>query len=130
MTIMQSQPDARSRVRTRRRQIAEARQGKSVYRKCRLIITTIICFLVVFGVYFGVRGDIDIGNGAYAAEETIYKKVTIYSGDTLWNIASDYTEPSKDIRKLVKEICEINDVSPGDIIPGQTILVPIPAHLA
>jgi len=89
-----------------------------------------ISLALLFGGYFGVHGDINIGNGAYAAEETIYKTVTIYSGDTLWGIASDYTEPSKDIRKLVKEICEINDVSPGDIIPGQTILVPIPAHLA
>jgi len=126
---MQSKQDARTRVRTRRRRIAVARQEKGVYRKRRLMIITIICLLVVFGGYFGVRGDFDPGNGAYAAEEIIYKTVTVYSGDTLWGIASEYNEPSKDVRKLVKEICELNDVSPGKIHPGQTILVPVQAHM-
>ena len=54
----------------------------------------------------------------------------VHSGDTLWGIASEYSDPAKDIRKNIKDICEINDINSGNIYPGQIIKVPVPAHLA
>ena len=126
MMIIQERNDVQARVRRRRRR---NRQNKPVYNSRRVLIVTSICLLMIFGGYFGVRGEFANNNGAYAAEETIYKTVTVYSGDTIWGIASQYTEPSKDVRKLVREICEINDVMPGKIYAGQILLVPVPAHL-
>jgi len=128
MTISYNEdPDVRARVRRRRRKLAGTK--KLPRRIHRTLVIAGICLIMVFGGYFGTRGDVKTIYGAYAAEETIYKHVTVYSGDTLWDIASEYTEPSKDIRKQVKAICDLNDVSPGKIYPGQVLLVPVPAHL-
>jgi len=134
MTIVSSKNDVKARVRSRRRRIAVARHDRAGNKTKRMLIITGICLIVMFGGYFGIHGngfsDLRTGNGAYAAEDTILKKVTVYNGDTLWGIASAYTEPSKDVRKLVNEICELNNIKPGKIYPGQVLLVPVPAHLA
>jgi len=126
MTIIQEKNDVRMRVRKRRRR---NKQLNLVKNPRRVMIVISICLLMVFGGYFGVRGEFTLNNGAYAAEETVYKTVTVYKGDTIWGIASQYSEPSKDVRKLVREICEINNVEPGKIYAGQILLVPVPAHL-
>jgi len=134
MSIIQTKNDARTRLRKRRRRIAAAGYGINHGKPRRLMIITGMCLIVMLGGYFGIRGDgfsdLRHSSGAYAAEEIVYIKVTVYSGDTLWGIASAYTEPSKDVRKLVNAICELNDVRPGNIYPGQVILVPVPTRLA
>jgi len=128
MTIVyENKKDARARVRIRRRRIADARRNIPAVRTHRTLIIISICLIITFGGYFGVRGDWSAG--AYAAEETVYKTVMVYQGDTIWGIASEYTESSKDVRAQVRAICEINDVSPGKIYPGQILLVPVPVHL-
>jgi len=133
MTIIDNDKySVQARLRRRRRRISGNRHIRiNIYgRANRLMIVGSICLMIMLGGYFGVRGD-GIGDiKAFAAEETVYKTVTVYNGDTLWGIASTYTEPSKDIRKQVKAICDLNDVSPGKIYPGQVLLVPVPAHLA
>jgi len=132
MTIISTNVNVQARVRARRRRIAGSRQSILNGRVRRSSIIAIICFIMIFGGYLGIRGDwysnSKLDNGAYAAEVIIYEKVTVYSGDTLWDIACEYTEPSKDVRKLVKEICDLNDVSPGKIYPGQVLLVPVHSH--
>ena len=134
MTIIDSRNDVQARLRARRRRIAIKRHANAGGRTQRALLVTGICLIVMFCGYFGVRGegfsDLRHSSGAYAAEETIYKEVIVYSGDTLWGIASLYSDPSKDVRKLVRAICDLNEVSPGKIYPGQVILVPVPAHLA
>ena len=135
MSIIQGNNyDAHTRVRRRRRQIAGTRRARMSRRARSVLIITCICIITMFGGYLGVRqdvsGDIGVSAGTFAAEETVYEAVTIYSGDTIWGIAGDYSEPSQDVRKQIRAICELNDISPGDIYPGQTILVPIPAHMA
>ncbi len=52
-------------------------------------------------------------------------QVVIASGDTLWEIASDYTDGSQDIRELIHQICRINEITADSIYPGQVILVPV-----
>ena len=126
--------DVQTRVRRRRRKITEIRH-KCVSRKIKSIcvIVTICASMTLFG-YIGAQDNgymnSGLSSGAFAAEETVYKKVIVYKGDTIWGIASEYTEPSKDIRKNIKVICEINNVEPGKIYPGQVLLVPVPASLA
>jgi len=130
MTIIYTaKQDVKARVRNRRRKIAGSRHFRISAKAKRTIIIASICAMTVFGGYFGVRGE-GFTTGAFAAEETIYKTVMVYNGDTIWGIASKYTEPSKDVRKQVRAICELNEVEPGQIHPGQTLLVPVPAHMA
>ncbi len=54
-----------------------------------------------------------------------YEEIKIQSGDTLWDIASQYTDNSRDIRASIHEICQINDISASELYAGMTILVPV-----
>ena len=50
--------------------------------------------------------------------------VKVQPGDTLWDIADDYGPDDVDIRRVVYEICKLNDVNANSIHPGQTLIVP------
>ena len=126
---------ANPRVRLRRRRrLAISRRRQLSARARGPVVVMAICLIAALAGYIGAHDNAFGGAGlsytAQAEEEVVYKTVTVRSGDTLWGIASEYAEPSKDIRVLIREICELNGVKAGQIYPGQLILVPIPAHLA
>jgi len=123
----------KERVRRRRRGIAASRRMKTGRKAAqRILIIMCVCLAIGFFGYIGVQGGEPLNTGltygVSAAEEPVYAKVTVYSGDTIWGIASVYADPSKDIRQLVKEICDLNHVAPGKIYPGQTLLVPVSSN--
>lgn len=51
-------------------------------------------------------------------------EVEIEAGDSLWNIACEYGPSNIDIRKIVYDICDLNEITADSIYPGQKILVP------
>lgn len=55
-----------------------------------------------------------------------YESVLICRGDTLWTIAeANLDQPTKaEIREFVREIAELNDVSPAHIHAGNYLLIP------
>lgn len=55
---------------------------------------------------------------------TIYDTYTVKTNDTLWSIASSYSDSGNDIRKIVYDIQKTNKI--GDTIcVGDNILVPL-----
>lgn len=64
-------------------------------------------------------------NTVNSASRDLYHQVQVQSGDTLWNIASAYSPENADIRKVVSDICDINDIRADQLIGGQKILVPV-----
>ena len=48
----------------------------------------------------------------------------VVSGDTLWDLADERTEPGEDVRSTVRVIQRLNDLDGGLIIPGQVIVLP------
>ena len=48
---------------------------------------------------------------------------TINKGETLWNIAKEYTPDNKDIRQTIYEIKQLNNMTNSTIYPGQTIKI-------
>ena len=62
---------------------------------------------------------VDAGAGALPTES--HRVVT---GDTLWDLADERTEPGEDVRSVVRLIQRLNDLDGGMITPGQVILVP------
>jgi nucleoid-associated protein YgaU len=48
----------------------------------------------------------------------------VVTGDTLWDLAEQRTEPGGDVRSVVRSIQRLNDLDGGFIIPGQVIIVP------
>jgi FOG: LysM repeat len=73
--------------------------------------------LVMFSSYLMVSAN----NGE---THNSYNTVCVSSGDTLWQIAQKYN-PNGDIRKLVKEIRKMNNLSSSVIYAGEELKVPV-----
>ena len=83
--------------------IARNKSHKSI-RNTVLVMTAVILFImIVFSAFSGVESD--------ASTADTYRQVQVSQGE--------------DVRTTVKEICEINDIQPGDIQAGDTIFVPV-----
>lgn len=54
-----------------------------------------------------------------------FKKIVISEGDTLWSIALENMPDDYDVRKMVYEIREFNNLDNATIYPGDIIKVPI-----
>ena len=48
----------------------------------------------------------------------------VRAGDTLWTIVEEIA-PESDVRGVIAEIRDINDLDSSLIIPGQTLVVPV-----
>lgn len=54
-----------------------------------------------------------------------YITVTVYPGDTIWSLAAKNNPDNIDIRKLVYNIREENNLKSANIYPGQQLNIPI-----
>lgn len=57
-----------------------------------------------------------------------YIAVTVQEGDTLWALAKTYGPQHSDVRKVIYDICQINNLESCTIYEGQTITVPVSAN--
>jgi hypothetical protein len=49
---------------------------------------------------------------------------TVASGDTYWSIARDLAGPQADPRPVVDHLRALNDVDPGSLTVGSTLVIP------
>ncbi len=97
--------------------------GKTYRIKSR---TRFITFVIIFTIF--AVGLVNTVLGLYNASSLTvreYIEITVESGDTLWNIASEYMSADTDVRHAVYTLCELNDIGSGDIYPGQVLTVPV-----
>lgn len=60
---------------------------------------------------------------------TPFREVTVMEGDTLWHIAkNNLPHTNYDIRKLIYDIKEMNQMETASIYPGDIIKVPLIAE--
>ena len=83
--------------------------------KRRRTVTVLVLVIMSFMVSFAFANQ--------EHEETI--KIIVNSGETLWEIAGDNNPNKEDLRKLVHEIMELNNLKSGTIYAGQELLVPV-----
>ena len=83
--------------------------------KRRRTVTVLVLVIMSFMVSFAFANQ--------EHEETI--KVVVNSGESLWEIAGNNNPNKSDIRKLVYEIMEINNLNDGTIHAGQELLIPV-----
>lgn len=58
------------------------------------------------------------------AAEITYVNYCVKPGDTLWDIAEEYSDNNVDLRKFISEIEEKNQLKGADIYIGDSLLVP------
>ena len=86
-------------------------------RKLVFIITSFVFILSIAVFALG---------GTYTENpQVIYQVHKIQYGDTLWNIAENYSFGNINTKEYVKEIMEFNNMENDRIIQGQNIIVPV-----
>lgn len=83
--------------------------------KARIII--LIITLAIISVPLIVK--------AQGTKESKYITVIVRSGDTLWDIASEYTGNNKDVRETIYNIKKANNLDDVIIMPGQELIIPV-----
>ncbi len=68
-------------------------------------------------------GPVANARGGSSGPPVATDRYVVRAGDTLWSIA-EQAGRGGDPRELVDAIARANDVEPGAIVPGQTILIP------
>lgn len=92
-----------------------------IVSKFRFVVFLVVVILIAFTAISTVAGF----NTAISLSYNEYRCVEIESGDTLWSVASEYAPEDMDVRQVVHDICDTNDIQASDIASGQKILVPV-----
>ena len=71
-----------------------------------------------------------IGKASYSKKEVEYKTICVSQGDTLWSIARLNQETNnyykgKDIRFIINDLMEINNLENSNININQELIIPV-----
>ena len=91
-----------------------------IISKVRFTIFLVVLMLLAFSVIGMISGT----GVANSLSNTQYYFVEVESGDTLWDIAEAYKPDDMDVRRVVFDICEANDIEASDLKAGLNIIVP------
>ncbi|MFC0581459.1 LysM peptidoglycan-binding domain-containing protein [Micrococcoides hystricis] len=98
------------------------RRGRFLFRGMPLL-AAIIAALIVMMYLFAAQTNQAQAVGSVEGVPT--KQVTVYAGDTLWDIASA-ERPDQDVAVTMMQIEELNGLDKNPLQPGQSIEVPTP----
>lgn len=119
----------KGRSNRRNHRIAGSRRytRRSAGLRLKGIFTLFVCsFLLVITLSFGLfttwsraQDNDDVRVYKY------YTSIEVQYGDTLWDIASAYSDESyEDYHAYIKEVMSINRMTDSDITPGTSLVVP------
>ena len=96
--------------------------------KIRNVKKFVISILIILGVVLVI--SLLISKATYSHGEKQYKTIFVSEGDTLWNIASSESKnnayyKNKDIRYIINNIMEENNLKNSNINANQELLIPI-----
>jgi len=62
-----------------------------------------------------------------SASSEIYEKqvITVHTGDTLWDIAADWSSKEEDIREVIMRIQKENGLTGSNLSVGQRLVIPV-----
>ena len=96
------------------------RTNKYNSRKVNRFITGLAALIIILIISFLLMDSSAFG---YSPKE--YTTVVVSSGDTLWSIASEKADGTKDIRSVLSEIRAINDLDSDILYEGTILKVPL-----
>ena len=92
-----------------------------VKSKVRFTIFLVVMILMMTSLISAITG----ASVASSSSTDQFQCVEIGSGDTIWAVAEKYGPEGTDVRKVVYDICEANDMDASELKAGQMILVPV-----
>lgn len=92
-----------------------------IISKTRFTIFVLIMIILTGSVLLGIKNTVTVNVTAAAKSE----KITVMSGDTVWDIAVEYKPENMDIREAVDRICTANNMKAGDLQAGQELIIPV-----
>lgn len=102
----------------------ERKLGK--YKVVSPIRFNVFLLIVVFILVATIIGFRHVLNSATRVDAYgYYQQVEVKEGDTLWDYAEKYSDGKRDLRKIVYEIEEINELDSPEISKGDILLVPV-----
>lgn len=93
-----------------------------IVNKKRFSIFLILSFIFVIGIGSLFRPANRVHSNLL---QSPFVEVEVSKGDTLWNMALEYMPQKYNIRKMIYEIKQFNNMDTSYIYPGQTVKVPI-----
>ncbi len=92
------------------------------------MIISVVLFVAMFLTVFNLMSfKSSAQSDTFVPEYKYYKTVTIHSGDTLWNLASEEysSDHYKNLESYISEICSINSIdSDTKLYSGETLIIP------
>lgn len=103
-----------------RQKIRLTRRGRLVFRGLPLL--TLLALVVLGALTFVIPGEAK--SATFDPVAPVSQTVTVVHGDTLWSIAAEVA-PGEDNRDVINRIMQINDLTSGQLVPGQVLEVPV-----
>ena len=97
---------------------------KRHYRIVNPVRFFIFILITVLMITFAGYSLLNSGK-AEAAAPARYAKVVIQENDTLWEIASAYNPDATDVRDIIYEIYDFNNIDANNLQPGDVAFVPV-----
>lgn len=86
-----------------------------------LILTAGIVMVIVFGAGWLLASG---GDGSSVPVPSATTVVTVHSGETLWDVATNEA-PSSSPQDVVDRIRALNDIADSTLYPGERLIVPV-----
>lgn len=100
------------------------RRREAVVQSQKRIIALVIIIVVSLGILLGTGISALASSDKPTGTYKYYKSICVEEGDTLWDIAGEYTANTDiDREDYIQEICELNNISRNEIHAGDYIIV-------
>jgi hypothetical protein len=93
-----------------------------ITRRGRAVLTLLIAIPLAIGAAITGIGAIGAAAGTQGSTAT-FQSVTVEPGESLWQVAQAVA-PTADPRDVIADILNLNDLSSGDVQPGQRLAIP------
>ncbi len=83
----------------------------------------LVFFIIMIGfVFLGMFG---VQKTSYGESVPKYITIKVSQGDTLWTLAKDYVKEDEDIRDVIANIKELNNLKSSNIKIGQELVIKV-----
>ena len=99
-----------------------ARPRLRITRRGRAVLALLVAIPLAIGAAVTGIGAIGAAAGTQGSTAT-FQYVTVDPGESLWQVA-DEVAPNADPRDVIAGIVSLNNLSSGDVQPGQRLAIP------